>query len=275
MKKLEIHEYTKVLVPANQYDFNNDKRLLIPFTSGEKIGFVNREGEIVVKSQFSIYYGDCYSENDYIKVGVPYNYGFSRANSNVSAYSKPLYGLINHKGELVVEPENCGLLVSKNSDNILLTVQNKDREYGVINIYGEEIVPFGKYNWIDGYDKGIARVKIGNASSCLKDNGNKWGLIDEAGNEVLPVEYDEIWNFYGKNRKTTKIVKDGLVKSIVLSSLLSNKKEENEPTYDFDDDYCSHYGDYSGSYAQDVMGYSDDVINDAFDGEPDAYWNID
>ena len=136
MKQLEIHEYTKVLVPANQYDFNNDKRLLIPFTSGEKIGFVNREGEIVVKPQFSIYYGDCYSENDYIKVGVPYNYGFSRANGNVSAYSKPLYGLINHKGELVVEPENCGLLVSKNSDNILLTVQNKDREYGVINIYG-------------------------------------------------------------------------------------------------------------------------------------------
>lgn len=275
MKKLEIHEYTKVLVPANQYDFNNDKRLLIPFTSGEKIGFVNREGEIVVKSQFSIYYGDCYSENDYIKVGVPYNYGFSRANSNVSAYSKPLYGLINHKGELVVEPENCGLLVSKNSDNILLTVQNKDREYGVINIYGEEIVPFGKYNWIDGYDKGIARVKIGNASSCLKDNGNKWGLIDEAGNEVLPVEYDEIWNFYGKNRWTTKIVKNGIAKSILLLSLLFNKKEENEPIYDFDDDYGSHYGDYSGSYAQDVMGYSDDVINDAFDGEPDAYWNID
>lgn len=47
MKKLEIHEYTKVLVPANQYDFNNDKRLLIPFTSGEKIGFVNRAGEII------------------------------------------------------------------------------------------------------------------------------------------------------------------------------------------------------------------------------------
>jgi hypothetical protein len=23
------------------------------------------------------------------------------------------------------------------------------------------------------------------------------------------------------------------------------------------------------------MGYSDEEINDAFDGEPDAYWNID
>ena len=275
MEKLEIHEYTKVLVPANQYDFNNDKRLLIPFTSGEKIGFVNRAGEIIVKPQFSIYYGDCYSENDYIKVGVPYNYGFSRANGNVSAYSKPLYGLINYKGELVVEPENCSLLVSKNSDNILLTIQNKNGKYGVINIYGEEIIPFGKYDYIDGFARGLARVKKGKTSSCLKDNGNKWGVIDESGNEVLPVEYDEIWNFYGKNRWTTKIVKNGIAKSILLLSLLFNKKEENEPIYDFDDDYGSHYGDYSGSYAQDVMGYSDDVINDAFDGEPDAYWNID
>ena len=43
----------------------------------------------------------------------------------------------------------------------------------------------------------------------------------------------------------------------------------------YEDDYITHYGEYAGSYAQDVMGYSDDEINDAFDGEPDAYWNID
>ena len=50
----------------------------------------------------------------------------------------------------------------------------------------------------------------------------------------------------------------------------------DEDIYDgYDDSYGSHYGEYEGSYAQDVMGYSDDVINDAFDGDPDAYWNID
>ena len=41
------------------------------------------------------------------------------------------------------------------------------------------------------------------------------------------------------------------------------------------DDYRPHYGEFEGSYAQDVMGYSDDVINDAFEGDPDNYWNID
>lgn len=38
-----------------------------------------------------------------------------------------------------------------------------------------------------------------------------------------------------------------------------------EPTYDR----------YNGSYAQDEMGYSDDDIDTIFDGDPEAYWNID
>ncbi len=32
---------------------------------------------------------------------------------------------------------------------------------------------------------------------------------------------------------------------------------------------------YAGTYAQEVMGYTDDDIDTVFDGEPDAYWNID
>lgn len=49
--------------------------------------------------------------------------------------------------------------------------------------------------------------------------------------------------------------------------------------YDYEDyepyEERHHYGEYAGSYAQDVMGYDDETIDDAFDGEPDAYWNID
>ena len=46
-------------------------------------------------------------------------------------------------------------------------------------------------------------------------------------------------------------------------------------SYSSNSSYGSHYGEYTGSYAQDVMGYSDEEIYDAFDGDPDAYWNID
>ena len=49
---------------------------------------------------------------------------------------------------------------------------------------------------------------------------------------------------------------------------------------DYNDSYYSYtdeptYGRYAGSYAQDEMGYSDDDIDTIFDGDPDAYWNID
>lgn len=42
-----------------------------------------------------------------------------------------------------------------------------------------------------------------------------------------------------------------------------------------DDDEYDGFGRYTGSYAQDEMGYSDDDIDTIFDGDPLAYWNID
>ena len=53
--------------------------------------------------------------------------------------------------------------------------------------------------------------------------------------------------------------------------------EQQQDDYDDHDDYDRResYGQYEGSYAQDVEGLSDDFINDVLDGDPDAYWNID
>lgn len=57
--------------------------------------------------------------------------------------------------------------------------------------------------------------------------------------------------------------------------------DEDGDEYDEDyDDYSPDqdgptYDRYNGSYAQDEMGYSDDDIDTIFDGDPDAYWNID
>ena len=35
------------------------------------------------------------------------------------------------------------------------------------------------------------------------------------------------------------------------------------------------YNEYNGTYVQDVEGWSDQMIGDVLDGEPDSYWNID
>ena len=46
---------------------------------------------------------------------------------------------------------------------------------------------------------------------------------------------------------------------------------KNMSNYDYDE----YEDEYAGTYAHDVEGYSDDDIDTIFDGEPEAYWNID
>lgn len=274
---LSVNQYTKVLVPASSYNMQDDDRLLIPFTSGDKIGFVDKEGTIVVKPQFTMYYGECYDENDIIKVSIDNLYGFPRSGGKVATYKRPMYGLINYKGETIFEPSFYSLLPAIGNKK-LFTVQNNHFEYAVLNIDGTEVVPFGKYSWIDGFDNGLARVRIGNVTNGQIQNGSKWGLIDENGNEVLPLEYNDIWTFYGKKRVSTKVVKDNIAQDIVFSEILGVNRVQEKGNYSdnyYADDYGTSYGEYAGTYAQDVEGYSDDVIDDAFDGDPDAYWNID
>lgn len=47
-----------------------------------------------------------------------------------------------------------------------------------------------------------------------------------------------------------------------------------EDYYYYEDDERT-YDNYNGSYVQNLEGWSDQDIDDALDGEPDAYWNID
>ena len=191
-------------------------------------------------------------------------------------------------------------------------VENKSYQWAVVDSQGNFIVPFGKYGWIDGFDSGLARVRTdkasgraGNALAILglnndkpaiigkkniqkyltndrRNNPNKyakWGIINEQGEEVLPVIYDDVWNFYGKNRYSVRVEKDGEYSDVYFCDLNPSlpKSYRRKTGYHSSYDYASrhHYDEYAGSYAQDVMGYSDEDINDAFDGDPDAYWNID
>lgn len=46
--------------------------------------------------------------------------------------------------------------------------------------------------------------------------------------------------------------------------------------FDHEEDfYPETYTEYNGSYAQDEMGWSDQMIDDVLEGDPDLYWNID
>ena len=198
-------------------------------------------------------------------------------------------------------------IVEKNYGEITV-VENSDYKWGVIDTNGNVIVPFGKYGWIDGFDNGLARVRTNknpgfskNLIGIIDDNEvisgtenikaylekdkkenpdkyAKWGIINEDGKEVLPCEYDEIWRFYGKNRFSTRVVKDGVASEVYFHDLNPSLPKRGKRLHDYNNEQYYEeretYDEYNGTYVQDVMGWSDQDINDALDGEPDAYWNM-
>ena len=220
--KLTIYEDSykdaKILIPASSFNPKSDSRLLIPFTSFDKIGFMNKQGEVVVEPQYTMYYGDCYSPTDLIKVSINESYGFIKNNGEIDSRIRPMYGIINHRGETVLDTIYYSIVAAVGNWNIL-TVQNKNREYGVIDLNGNVIVPFGKYDYIDGFDRGFARVKLGKRTNGQIGSNCKWGIINEHGEEVLPAEYDDIWNFYGKSYDSIKVFRGGILKYVCFKDL--------------------------------------------------------
>ena len=99
--------------------------------------------------------------------------------------------------------EGCGLA----------TILN-DGHYYVVDKENNYIVPPGRYDYIDGFDKcGLARVKIDEKVDFIdpsKSTKDRWGIIDTKGNEVLPLVYSEILNFYNKNRTYARLSIGGL-----------------------------------------------------------------
>ena len=97
-----------------------------------------------------------------------------------------LFGLKDKSGFIIIPPQyiemydfSCGLSM----------VRNKQYQYAYIDIHNNQIVPFGKYSWLDpSFVCGFARV-------VYYDIAHKkeiWGIIDTLGNCVIPIEYDNI-----------------------------------------------------------------------------------
>lgn len=172
----------------------------------------------------------------------------------------------------------------------ICVAKRSDYSFGVIDINGKEIVPFGKYGWIEGFDEhGLTRVRtektsdlacrlntveedvewmIGtvlNSQDNLEQMRNpKWGIIDTNGNEVLPLEYDCIWKFLGTGRETTNIVKNGVKYEFSLRRKSIIPKEHRRNHYNNEDGYNYKRDTW---YAMTDGMYGD--MPDDFDGDYD------
>lgn len=119
--------------------------------------------------------------------------------------------------------------------NGLLKVESDYYEYGIINMFGVEILPCD-YREISSFSDGLARVEKGMKSGlintsgkavvpCVYDNidnkfhdglarvekDNKYGFVNKSGKEVVPCVYDSVFDFYNGIAFVEKDNKHGIV----------------------------------------------------------------
>mgnify|MGYP003301220943 CR=1 FL=1 len=184
----------------------------------------------------------------------------------------------------------------KVSGSCAVVIDNQYR-WGVVTLDDETVVPFGKYGWIDSFDSGLARVrnhgKPGYSSNVLMiidEKSNfysskseidayleqdrkehperyaKWGIINEDGEEVLPLEYDEIWSFSGKGRCSTRATKNGVSTDIYFHDL--NPLLPKRPKHSYNKRRSHHYHDSDYFTIDDCFdcegNFDPDRLEDAF-----------
>lgn len=260
-----------ICVPQAAYNIECDNRFLLPFTQNGRFGLINRAGKVILEAEYDIILDSAQTADDFVRVGKYRYTNYASKIGKANIYRQSHIGLIDTNGIFLIPLEYKRIELPYKSSDVFV-VENAECGHCVIDLNGQEVVPPRKYSYIDGFSNGYARVK----------KNDLWGIIDEQGNEILSCEYPNIWNFYKKNYPTAIVVTDnGQMKFHFETQKLIKTLSELKPhkvstkTINIFDNQGSHYGEFEGSYAQDVMGYSDDVINDAFEGDPDAYWNID
>ena len=135
--------------------------------------------------------------------------------SYYASFEDNKYGVINSKGENVIEPSYQELITipNKNKD-VFLCVYDVDYTNGnyktkALNSKNEEI--YSQYENIEAIENYDTNNNIKYNSNVLKvQKDNKYGLINLDGKELLPCEYDEISALIG-NENSIKIIKDGKV----------------------------------------------------------------
>lgn len=105
-----------------------------------------------------------------------------------------------------LSPEELKHLLDKspriNEFDGVMVICRRDGKWGVVDTDGNVRVPFGKYDIIDPFFMGLARVKIGELASLRGNHGKfHWGIIDLSGKEVVPVKYTELYEF-SLNKRT-------------------------------------------------------------------------
>ena len=190
----KIPSHSKIIIESFNHNFEKDKRFLIPFIQGTKVGFCDTNREIVISPSYDVVLDDFHHQLSLVRVGkyMPVDYPNAKA-----SHLRLIFGLIDASGKYVIPLYYEGIAAPENS--MVFTVRSLQNGYAVIDERGSIVVPFGRYSYIDGFADGYSRVKIGRSNNGLTEFGDKWGIIKEDGTEIVPPSANSISRFYKSN----------------------------------------------------------------------------
>lgn len=256
----------KIIIDIKEVNLSQDPRLLIPYMEEKKrfgtdvmmTGLLDKKGEIVLEAAYDYIFGESIEQDDIIILGritgindkMPYSFDHPFVRCNFTAFNANK-GIIHEGFDMF----------TLSTDKKIITVHSKD-SWGAINSSGNWVIPYGKYTWIDGYDKGFVRARIGTITNGQIENDAKWSLITDGGFTVYSDCYD-ILPFYKRGNDYTEILKErnGLWEKVYFENAIDFLKGLAKPKPDYDPyDNRKWLHRYDGSNS------------DAFEDELGATW---
>lgn len=196
---------------------------IFPIKSGEKYGYANTKGEIIVNptyddaNSFSEGYAAVCSNEKYgfidgkgkLVINCQYDnaYSFSEGFSVVQIGEK--YGAINNKVEYVVNPKYDDLCSFSEG----YAVFSSNEKYGFVDAKGKEVIK-AQYDYCGSFKNGVASA----------EKSGEWGLIDTSEKWIIPAKYEDLRRINNTIYAVSKDGKWGLVNK--------KGKEILKPTYD-------------------------------------------
>lgn len=201
-----------LIISFGSYSQESEKNKIFTFRSREngKIGYVNKNNEIIIKPQYST--GTYFENNEYATVSIK--------NGNTEKFA-----VIDLKGNYIIPFEEGYELISLNTEieNWILVVKNG--KWGYINYKKEILIPLeydslghfydnlafaqkdGKYGFIDSNNKIIidfefdwtinfGRIQPDGLRYVKVEKESKIGYINSKGELVIPYLYDSANQFF-------------------------------------------------------------------------------
>lgn len=239
-----------------------------------KYGILNYKGEIILPIKYEKIIP--YPENVYYECNIDTPYLIVKHKNRAFLFNPQVTGIKDYsklkvdKIDYIIYEFNFLHNRKFNSKDLPLLILTKNGKKCIITSSGEKLC-----NFI--YDDIRPLLDYSDVFLIVKRN-NKYGILNSHGGTVYKPIFDDflgIGEKYMIDKKNGQMCRSFKVIKNNSEIFVKQPSNTNSCKYYTNTYESPTYNRYENSYAQNDMGYSDDEIDTIFDGDSEAYWNID